>query len=81
MTTTINADLGEGIGLHAFGNDARLMELIDVANVACGFHAADPHIMNATVELAVANEVKIGAHPGTAGSRRLRSPSDDHERR
>lgn len=64
MTTTINADLGEGIGLHAFGNDAQLMELIDVANVACGFHAADPHIMNKTVELAAANDVKVGAHPG-----------------
>lgn len=64
MTTTINADLGEGIGLHSFGNDARLMELIDVANVACGFHAADPHIMNTTVELAAANNVKVGAHPG-----------------
>lgn len=64
MTTTINADLGEGLGLHAFGNDARLMELIDVANVACGFHASDPHIMNATIELAAENDVKVGAHPG-----------------
>lgn len=64
MTITINADLGEGIGLHAFGNDARLMGLIDVANVACGFHAADPHIMNATVELAAAEGVQVGAHPG-----------------
>lgn len=64
MTITINADLGEGIGLHEFGNDARLMELIDAANVACGFHAADPHIMNATVELAAAKGVQVGAHPG-----------------
>lgn len=64
MTITINADLGEGIGLHQFGNDARLMELIDSANVACGFHAADPHIMNSTVELAAAKGVQVGAHPG-----------------
>ncbi|QQT69793.1 5-oxoprolinase subunit PxpA [Brevibacterium casei] len=64
MTKTINADLGEGIGLHAFGNDPELMTLIDVANVACGFHAADPHIMNTTVELAAENDVKVGAHPG-----------------
>lgn len=64
MGKTINADLGEGIGLHAFGNDAELMTLIDVANVACGFHAADPHIINSTVELAAANDVKVGAHPG-----------------
>ena len=64
MTKTINADLGEGIGLHAFGNDPELMTLIDVANVACGFHAADPHIINTTVELAAENQVKVGAHPG-----------------
>lgn len=64
MTLTINAGLGEGIGLHRFGNDDQLMKLIDMANVACGFHAADPHVMKKTVELAAANDVKIGAHPG-----------------
>lgn len=60
---TVNSDLGEGIGLHRFGNDAELMEVIDVANVACGFHAGDPDIMAATVAMAVEHEVKVGAHP------------------
>ena len=64
MTVTVNADVGEGIGLHAFGNDAELMKIIDVANVACGFHASDPNIMAQTVRLAAENNVAVGAHPG-----------------
>ncbi|MEJ6548856.1 LamB/YcsF family protein [Corynebacterium sp. USCH3] len=63
-TTTINADLGEGLGLHAFGNDDNLMEVIDLANVACGFHASDPQIMDRTVALAKEHDVAVGAHPG-----------------
>lgn len=64
MTTTVNADVGEGIGLHEFGNDEELMTLIDVANVACGFHASDPQIMDLTVHRAAENGVAVGAHPG-----------------
>lgn len=60
----INSDMGEGIGLHAFGNDAALMATIDVANIACGFHAGDPDEMNRTVELAAAHDVAVGSHPG-----------------
>ncbi|MCG2623754.1 LamB/YcsF family protein [Arthrobacter sp. I2-34] len=61
---TLNSDLGESLGLHSFGNDLDLMGIIDVANVACGFHAGDPDTMAATVELAAERGVKIGAHPG-----------------
>ncbi|MDU0479227.1 5-oxoprolinase subunit PxpA [Staphylococcus chromogenes] len=61
---TLNADLGEGLGLHSFGNDEKLTELIDLANVACGFHAGDPSVMRQTVSIAIKNGVKIGAHPG-----------------
>ncbi|MFB0836318.1 5-oxoprolinase subunit PxpA [Arthrobacter halodurans] len=61
---TINSDLGEGIGLHRFGNDTALMELIDVANVACGYHAGDPDVMDETVRLAGEHGVAVGAHPG-----------------
>ena len=60
----INSDMGEGIGLHRFGYDAELMPLLDAANVACGFHAGDPAIMDETVRLAVAHGVQVGAHPG-----------------
>ncbi|WP_434620144.1 5-oxoprolinase subunit PxpA [Arthrobacter sp. A5] len=60
----VNSDLGEALGLHSFGNDLELMESIDVANVACGFHSGDPDTMEATVMAAKNHGVKIGAHPG-----------------
>ena len=60
---TINCDMGEGFGIYRLGNDAAMMPLIDLANVACGFHAADPGIMHATVRLAKQHGVKVGAHP------------------
>jgi UPF0271 protein len=60
---TINCDMGEGFGLYRLGNDAALMPHIDLANVACGFHASDPAIMHATVRLAKQHGVKVGAHP------------------
>ena len=37
---------------------------ISSANVACGFHASDPMVMDATVALAAAQGVAVGAHPG-----------------
>jgi UPF0271 protein len=56
--------MGEAFGLHTFGNDPALMKVIDVANVACGFHAGDPSVLEQTVVLAKENGVKVGAHPG-----------------
>ncbi|TFD65389.1 5-oxoprolinase subunit PxpA [Cryobacterium ruanii] len=61
---TINSDLGESLGIHSFGNDEALMSLIDVANVACGFHSGDPDAMDTTVALAREHGVRVGAHPG-----------------
>jgi UPF0271 protein len=55
--------MGEAFGLHTFGNDPELMRLIDVANVACGFHSGDPGAMETTVSLAHENAVRVGAHP------------------
>ena len=63
MATAINCDMGESFGLYRIGDDAGLMPLISVANVACGFHASDPDHMRATVRLAKQHGVKIGAHP------------------
>lgn len=62
--TSVNSDMGESLGLHSFGNDAKLMPLIDIANVACGFHAGDPGTMDETVALAKEHGVLVGAHPG-----------------
>ena len=61
--TDINCDMGESFSIYRAGNDEEIMPLIDIANVACGFHASDPNHMRATIELAKKNNVKIGAHP------------------
>ena len=58
MTIDLNADLGEGCEF-----DVELMGIVSSCNIACGGHAGDPSSMAATVDLAVANEVAIGAHP------------------
>jgi UPF0271 protein len=60
---TINCDMGESFGLYRMGDDPGLMPLIDIANVACGFHASDFNHMRATVRLAKAHGVAVGAHP------------------
>jgi len=64
LNITINSDMGESLGIHSFGNDEALMKLVDVANVACGFHSGDPDAMDTTVALAKENGVLVGAHPG-----------------
>ena len=63
MPVTINCDMGEGFALYRLGNDAAIMQHVDLANVACGFHASDPSIMRQTVRLAKQHRVKVGAHP------------------
>ncbi|RFU25546.1 hypothetical protein B7463_g10793, partial [Scytalidium lignicola] len=60
----INCDMGEGFGKWKMGPDEELMKYIDVANIACGFHAGDPSLMLKTVRLAKQHGVKMGAHPG-----------------
>ena len=57
------ADLGEGFGAYSMGDDAALLEVVSSANIACGFHAGDPDIMNSTVAECVRRGVSIGAHP------------------
>src|SRR5690606_3495757 len=63
MRVASNCDLGEGFGRWDLGPDAELLELITAANIACGMHAGDPPRMAATVRLAAAKGVGIGAHP------------------
>lgn len=64
MRIDLNSDLGEAFGAWPMGQDGQLMPLISSANVACGFHAGDPATMRATVRLARAHGVAVGAHPG-----------------
>jgi UPF0271 protein len=60
----LNCDMGESFGRWKLGADEEIMPFITSANVACGFHAADPHVMRKTVALALKHKVAIGAHPG-----------------
>ncbi|WP_370938600.1 5-oxoprolinase subunit PxpA [Amycolatopsis sp. cg13] len=59
----INCDMGEAYSIYRCGDDEGIMPYITVANVACGFHAADPVVMRRTVALAHEHSVKVGAHP------------------
>ncbi len=84
MTTyiDINCDMGESYGRWTLGHDEDVMPHITSANIACGFHGGDPHVMRQTVELAVEHGVAVGAHPGLPdlmgfGRRRMDvSPAD-----
>lgn len=60
----LNCDLGESYGSWKMGRDEDVMPHIDQANIACGFHAGDPLVMQQTLALAKANKVMVGAHPG-----------------
>jgi UPF0271 protein len=61
LTIDLNCDMGEGAG-----NDAAIMPYISSANIACGYHAGDEATMQRTVQLALEQNVAIGAHPGFA---------------
>jgi 5-oxoprolinase (ATP-hydrolysing) subunit A len=62
-TVSLNCDMGEAFGIYDLGADEALMPHISLANVACGFHAGDPAVMQRTVRLAAAHDVAVGAHP------------------
>lgn len=64
MQIDLNADIGEGFGCYKMGDDEALMEFISSANIACGFHAGDPVIMDRTIRLAAEHGIDIGAHVG-----------------
>ena len=59
----LNCDLGESFGAWKMGLDDQVMPHIDMANIACGFHAGDPSVMANTLKLAKQHNVMIGAHP------------------
>jgi 5-oxoprolinase (ATP-hydrolysing) subunit A len=63
-TIDLNCDLGESFGSYKIGNDELILNEVTSANIACGFHAGDAHVMYNTVLLAKERGVAIGAHPG-----------------
>lgn len=64
MLIKLNCDLGESFGIWKLGQDKEIMPYIDMANIACGFHASDALTMSKTVQIAKEQNVQIGAHPG-----------------
>lgn len=60
----INCDMGESFGAYILGRDAEILEYISSANIACGWHAGDPMVMERTVRMAKEKGVAVGAHPG-----------------
>lgn len=56
--------MGESFGAYTIGMDDEVIKYITSANIACGFHAGDPLVLDRTVKLAVEHNVAVGAHPG-----------------
>lgn len=80
--TYLNCDMGEAFSLYRMGDDEAIMPLIDVANVACGFHGSDFNHMHTTVKLAKQHGVKVGAHPSLPdlqgfGRREMKMPREE----
>ena len=63
MEININCDLGEKSKHHSNKYDPDLLEIVNSANVACGYHAGDGESMNQVVQISKKNGVSIGAHP------------------
>ena len=63
MEININCDLGEKSKHHSNKYDPDLLEIVNSANVACGYHAGDSQSMNEVVKISKKNGVSIGAHP------------------
>ncbi len=63
MEININCDLGEKSKLHSNKYDPDLLEIVNSANIACGYHAGDEKTMSETIQISKKNGVSIGAHP------------------
>ncbi len=59
----LNCDMGESFGIYSLGLDEYIMPHIDMANLACGYHASDPVTMHKSIRSALEHGVEIGAHP------------------
>ncbi len=78
----INCDLGEKSKHHSNKHDPDLLEIVNSANIACGYHAGDEETMNQVVEISKKNGVSIGAHPSfndpeNFGRQRMNLPGDE----
>ena len=82
MEININCDLGEKSKHHSNKYDPDLLEIVNSANIACGYHAGDAETMNQVIEISKKNGVSLGAHPSfndpeNFGRERMNLPSDE----
>jgi UPF0271 protein len=63
MEININCDLGEKSKFHSIKNDPELLNIVNSANIACGYHAGDDETMEMVIKISKDNGVSIGAHP------------------
>ena len=82
MEININCDLGEKSKHHSNKHDPDLLEIVNSANVACGYHAGDEETMNEVIKISKKNGVSIGAHPSfkdpeNFGRKRMNLPSNE----
>lgn len=63
MKIYLNCDMGESFGIYKMGKDEEIIPYVDMANLACGFHASDSLNMHRSVKLAHDHGKLIGAHP------------------
>lgn len=82
MVVDLNCDLGESYYDKKIGNDALVIPLITSCNIACGFHGGDPLTIQKAIDLALKNNVNIGAHPSfpdleNFGRKYIKMPSEE----
>ena len=63
MEININCDLGEKSRFHSIKNDPELLNIVNSANIACGYHAGDEQTMDMVIQISKKNGVSMGAHP------------------
>jgi UPF0271 protein len=63
MEININCDLGEKSKFHSIKNDPELLNIVNSANIACGYHAGDEQTMNTVIQISKKIGVSLGAHP------------------
>ena len=59
----LNSDMGESFGAYKIGGDEEIIKYVTTANVACGWHAGDPMVMDKVVRMAVLPHHRPAGNP------------------
>ena len=79
MEININCDLGEKSKHHSNKNDPKLLDIVNTASIACGYHAGDENTMREVIDISVKKGVSFGPHPSfkdieNFGRKRMKLP-------